>query len=507
MRLKSRSGKITTRTIAVYLALMFFGVITKNTMAQEPIKATQVNKTISVSDIATIKDNSKPSVPSALPNDPNDRERILLERIEQLERRLAEVESHIITNTNNETIRKTTEQPSQQSEPDSAKKVNTEVSADDRNVLDFFKDTTINLTLDGYYGYNFNRPIGRINLLRAYDVTSNSFSLNQAALVIERAPNVEAGRRFGARLDLMYGQAPESSQGNPGNELRPQVYRNIFQAYGTYVVPIGSGLTVDFGKFSSSLGLEGTYTKDQINYSRSYLFNFLPFYHLGFRSTYNVNDKLSVTHWLVNGIGQSEDFNGFKSQALILTVRPTKIISLNLNYYTGLEGRDSNPNLNPGFPTLPTQPGLPTDTIKPVPRGRTHIFDSYLTWNVTDKLTLAGEADYVINRTQVNSSPSHISGGAAYVRYQFTPKFALAGRGEYFSDRNGLFSGVSQALKESTLTAEYKAAEGFLIRAEYRRDFSNKAFFLTSQPGLLKKEQNTASLGLVWWFGRKTGSW
>ena len=96
-------------------------------------------------------------------------------------------------------------------------------TAKDRQVLDFFQGTTFNLMLDGYYGYNFNKPVGRINLLRAYDVLSNSFSLNQAALIIEHAPDVKAGRRFGLRLDLQYGQATETLQGNPANELRPQV--------------------------------------------------------------------------------------------------------------------------------------------------------------------------------------------------------------------------------------------------------------------------------------------
>jgi hypothetical protein len=43
------------------------------------------------------------------------------------------------------------------------------------------------------------------------------------------------------------------------------------------VAPIGNGLTMDFGKFASSLGLEGNYAKDQINYSRSFLFNYLPY--------------------------------------------------------------------------------------------------------------------------------------------------------------------------------------------------------------------------------------
>lgn len=381
------------------------------------------------------------------------------------------------------------------------------LSEDDRGVLDFFRGTAFNLMVDGYYGYNFNRPVGGINLLRAYDVTSNSFSLNQATLVIERAPDVEAGRRFGARLDLQYGQATETVQGNAANEPRPQAYRNIWQAYGTYIAPIGKGLAVDFGKFAGSLGYETNYTKDNFNYTRAYFFNFLPFYHLGFRTTYAFNDKFTATHWLVNGAQQSEDFNGFKSQAVLLTIKPASRVTLQTNYYSGKEQRDRNPALNPGFAPLPTQPGLSTDVIRPVPEGRFHVIDAYATFNVTDKLTLAMEGDYVINRVQEDSAPSRVTGGAAYARYQFTPKFALAGRFEYLSDRGGLFSGVTQALKEHTLTAEYKLDEGFLLRGEYRRDFSNQPFFLTEQSGFLKKEQNTATVGLVWWWGRKQGSW
>src|SRR5580658_7159834 len=110
---------------------------------------------------------------------------------------------------------------------------------------------TINALLDGYYEYNFNSPVGRVNELRAYDVSSNSFSLNQADLVVEDAPDLAAGRRFGMRLDFQFGQATSTLQGNPANELRPEVYRNIFQAYGTYVFPVAGGLTVDFGKWAS----------------------------------------------------------------------------------------------------------------------------------------------------------------------------------------------------------------------------------------------------------------
>ena len=440
----------------------------------------------------------------------------LLEELRQMRRQIERLESRI---NQIETERQIKAEPSAASisapavvpiaaaQTANAERKAATLTDDDRGVLDFFRGTTFNLTVDGYYGYNFNRPVGGVNLLRAYDVTGNSFSLNQATLVIERAPDVEAGRRFGARLDLQYGQATETVQGNAANEPRPQVYRNLWQAYGTYVAPIGKGLTVDFGKFAGALGYETNFTKDNFNYSRAYFFNYLPFYHFGFRTSYSVNDKLTATHWLVNGANQSEDFNGFKSQAVLLTIKPNARVTLQTNYYAGKEQRDRNPALNPGFAPLPTQPGLSTDVIRPAPEGRFHVLDAYATFNVTDKLTLALEGDYVINRVQKDSAPSRVTGGAVYARHQFTPKFALAGRFEYLSDRGGLFSGATQALKEHTLTAEYKLAEGFLMRGEYRRDYSNRPFFLTERPGLLKKEQNTATIGLVWWFGRKQGSW
>ena len=56
--------------------------------------------------------------------------------------------------------------------------------------------------VDGYYGYNFNDPYDRVNLLRAYDVLSNSFSLNQADVVFERAPDVDCRPALGRAARL-----------------------------------------------------------------------------------------------------------------------------------------------------------------------------------------------------------------------------------------------------------------------------------------------------------------
>src|SRR5687767_12253733 len=163
------------------------------------------------------------------------REQELLERIRRLEERLAALEAR---------------QPPLSPSPAPIASVPPEANP-------LLAGTTFNVNFDGYYGYNFNKPVGRVNLLRAYDVTSNNLSINQAGVIIERSPRPEEGRRFGLRLDLMYGQATETLQGGAQNEPRPQVYRPVFQAYGTYVFAVGTGLSVDFGKFASALGYEG----------------------------------------------------------------------------------------------------------------------------------------------------------------------------------------------------------------------------------------------------------
>ena len=376
---------------------------------------------------------------------------------------------------------------------------------EDAPTLAFFRGTTLAFGVDGYYGYNFNQPIGRVNLLRAYDVSSNSFSINQASIIVEHLPT--PAERYGGRIDLQFGQATETVQGSSVNEQRPQVWRNLYQAYGSYLAPVGSGLRIDFGKWSSSLGVEGNYTKDQIAYSRAFSFNYLPFYHMGLRASYDLTPKVNFAYWLVNGANDTEDLNGFKSQGFIFTLKPASTVTWNVNYYFGEEARDVEPTLNPGLPTSPTQPGLPTTNITPAPNGREHIFDTYATWNATPRLTLVGEADFVINRTYAEQQPGRVAIGGFEAKYTLPRNWYLGARAEYFDDRGGLFSGVTQALKEVTFVANRDIAPGFLVRAEYRRDFSNQRFFLTDTAGVLVQAQPTAEIGLVYWWGTKQGSW
>jgi hypothetical protein len=377
----------------------------------------------------------------------------------------------------------------------------------EKSGIDFLHGTTINAMLDGYYEYNLNAPLGRVSYLRAFDVSSNSFSLNQADLLLENAPTAE--RPYGLRLDLQYGQATSTLQGNPANELRPDVYRNVFQAYGTYVFPVANGWTVDFGKWASSLGLEGNYTKDQLNYSRSFWFDYLPFYHMGLRSKLAINDMVAVNVWITNGANQTEANNNYKDQLFGVVVTPTPAISWTLNFYDGQEHPDviylQNPT--PAQLSFPNQQGTYIEPVINPPSGRLQIADTYATWQVTKALYLAAEADYVQQRLYTYSSPSRVQGGAVYLGYQVSPQVAIAARAEYLADIGGLYSGITQYLKEGTLTIDYRPADGFLMRGEFRRDQSNQPYFLGHLLGDLQTSQPTIGLGLVWWFGQKPGTW
>jgi hypothetical protein len=358
--------------------------------------------------------------------------------------------------------------------------------ADTQEPASPFEHVVFGVGFEGFYQYNWNKPYDRINLLRAYDTRSNVFGIQQANLIVESAPKVEAGRRFGARVDLQFGQATETVQGGAANEPRPDVYRHIWQAYGTYVFPVGKGLQTDFGKFASNLGYETNYAKDNNQFSRAYLFNFLPFYHSGLRASLPVNDEVTVMYMLTNGIQQTEDFNNFKSHHFTAIVKPTGSVAWTTSYYFGQEQPD----------------GAEPDG----PDGYFRVVDSYLAYTASSKLTLGLDANYVTNEVNQADPEFSLQGIGAYARYQLTSPAAIAIRYERLDDE-GLFGGIEQVLQEVTLTLEHKFADGFLVRGEFRRDWSNERFFTGSRPGDLRDHQNTALVGLVWWFGNKQGAW
>jgi hypothetical protein len=360
-------------------------------------------------------------------------------------------------------------------------------AAPESDDLTFWARLKFGATLEGYYAFNTNRPPNRVTPLRAYDTRSGMFALQQAALVFDSPVDVANGRRFGLRLDLQFGQAVGTVQGNAANEPRPELYRNVWQAYGSYVFPVGRGLTVDFGKFASSLGMETNYAKDNQDFSRSFLFHFLPSYHTGLRVSVPVGERVTLTYALTNGIQQTEDFNGVPSHHVVVVVTPVPTLTWTMSVYAGREQPDG---------------GQPDG-----PDGPFRVFDSYVSWTPGARVTLGADINHTSNRKLASDLAATLTGAAAYARVHVAPRAALSARYEWIDDRGGLFAGSRQRVQEVTATAELQLQDGFAIRGEVRRDWSTGAIFPGSGGDAWRRSQTTVMGGLVWWLGNKLGTW
>jgi hypothetical protein len=344
-------------------------------------------------------------------------------------------------------------------------------------ILSFFERTEVSGLVDVYYGYNFNRPDKDPNILvfenqfRNFDTEHNQFSLNQAKLVLTNTP--DADHRIGFKLDLTFGPNAEIVNGaEPGGV---GIFRNIQQAYLSYLAPVGKGLQIDFGKYVTPHGFELIESKDNWNYSRSLFFTLNPYYHHGFRLTYPVHDKFSLSFLMHNGYNNTVDNNDRKSFSVQGIFKPTSKITFTQNYTGGPEQNKNNDD-------------------------NRHLFDGILLYNINDKISFATNYFYAFDR--INKARVHAKGIVGYLR--ITPKegFSFSPRFEVLDDNDGFQSGTVQTLKSLTLTGERVLKGGLITRLEYRRDFSNANTFNKST-GRFVNAQTTLTMGVIYSFSSK----
>jgi hypothetical protein len=437
------------------------------------------------------------------------RERILLDRIDQLEKRLSELEARgnsstaaPATSTQSQApaatptpATPTATPPAQGQAPASTSTAGTPPAQEppaatpptwSAGPIDFSG------LVDGYYSLNFNHPASQYNQLYNFDVRANQFSLNMAKLSLSHSPDP-----VGFQVDFGFGRAFDVIA-NAG-EKQPEIWRYLEQAYVSLKPAKAKGFEVDFGKFVTSDGAEVIETNGNWNYSRSLLFAWaIPYYHFGIRTSFPVGKSFTGGVMLVNGWNNVEDNNSGKTVMFTGTLTKKKF-AWTLNYHTGPE----NPGTN---------------------RGWRNLFDTTLLLTPPGKLSAYINFDYGQNRAYATSTSTASALGKWYgvagaLHYQFNGKWAFTPRVEWFADPQGFATGtgVSQTVKEATFTGEYKMLEGLLARLEYRHDWSNQPFFQRGSelstnenftanyfgfPGTYKS-QDTLSLGVLAFFGPK----
>ena len=406
------------------------------------------------------------------------RERILLDRIEQLEKRLADVEgrtasAHPPSGQAAATIAPAAQESAPATPPAQAPAAASEPAPPTWSAgpIDFSG------RVSAYYTYNANHPASMTNQLYNFNVKANQLSLDMAEFNLSHTADP-----VGFELDLGFGRAFDIIA---GSEQQPSIFRNIRQAYVSLRPPEGKGFDVDFGKFVTSAGAEVIETDTNWNYSHSLLFAWaIPYYHFGIRTSFPVGKHFTGGFQVVNGWNNVEDNNSGKTIGLTGAL-VTKKFSWFTNYYVGPENAGTN-------------------------SGWRNLFDTTLLLTPTGKVNAYINFDYAQNKmptgalTVTGKDTGKWYGIAAAVHLQATSKWAFTPRIEWFKDRDGLaIGGPPQDMKEFTITGEYKMVEGLFGRAEYRRDWSNQPFFDRGLDLGVHKNQDTLSLGLLAFFGPK----
>ncbi|MHB8624094.1 MAG: outer membrane beta-barrel protein [Sulfuricaulis sp.] len=342
------------------------------------------------------------------------------------------------------------------------------------------------LSVDGYIDFSHNdlSTSPGSNTYRVFDTERRGFNLQMLDL---RASYLPADG-YGGLAELNYGSDAQvihsfGTSGFTGSNATATSSFDVSQAYLQYAA---GPFSVQAGKFVTLAGAEVIRSPDDTNFSRSYLFGFaIPFTHTGVRANYAPSDAYKFTLGLNNGwdvakkSGEVAAANGQTANGSTVEVgasaNPAKWVSLSGAYYNGSESIGT------------TTPGI------------RDVLDLVATFNVSDAL------NFVLNYDNGKQEHGAIGGGdakwnglAGYANYQFTDQWRLSFRTEKFDDQNGYRTGTTQTLKENTLTVAYLPAKSMELRAEYRKDKSDKNVFTES--GSLKSTQDSVGLEALYKF-------
>ena len=113
-------------------------------------------------------------------------------------------------------------------------------------------------------------------------------------------------------------------------------FKYVSEAYGGYHFNVGLGLNVDYGIFMSYIGLFSYYQYENWAYQPSYVSSNTPWFFQGLRAQYFPSDKVKVELWIINGWQSYGVFNNIPGIGSQLTWRPNGNVDvISNNYYLG----------------------------------------------------------------------------------------------------------------------------------------------------------------------------
>ena len=358
----------------VAAAVVFSALLAGDSIAQQ-VDGSKTRKVAAVapgttgSGSQTVKSGSPDNTDSGS----RERERMLLERIEKLERRLAELESRSAIKPPNEPAQPLATTTDKDSLPTSPKPGAATVEAavtdaspsptssladepktkepfafadftwltgssrQKESPLKFSDIFTGELRVDAAFHHSFNHPKDDTIGGSTEAFRSGEVQLTDVAIGGDFNYKNVRGRlltQFG-----MYSQTQPRNDASPGRGQwnLDNAYRYISEAYGGYHIDKLNGINVDAGIFLSYIGLYSFYQFDNWSYQPSYVSSNTPWYFQGVRVQIFLSDKLKIEPWIINGWQSYGKFNKAPGVGGQVLWRPNGAVSIVANNYWGTD--------------------------------------------------------------------------------------------------------------------------------------------------------------------------
>jgi hypothetical protein len=333
------------------------------------------------------------------------------------------------------------------------------------------------------YLLDFNHPANDVFRSRGTAWHVDEVDLNMAAAYLKKQPTEQS--RWGTELTIQGGKDSQEFGLSPTspNLEGYQWLRHLGPTNVSYLAPVGQGLTVQGGIFSSLIGYDSLYGKDNFAYTRPWVGDFTPYFMMGVNASYPFTAKLTGTFFAINGYWHLADPNSAPSWGGQIAYKVTPAVTVKETLFYGPQQSDTS---------LRYWRFLSDSIVE-----RKH-----------DRYTFAVEYTYSTERVSAPQSYRALMMASQLpIHWAMSKRWSATVRPEFFWDPNGRWTLARQTVKAITTTLEYRLpyrATTTILRLEHRYDDSrgpDGGFFRGAQlePGVvgLTPTQHLLILGAI----------
>lgn len=314
----------------------------------------------------------------------------------------------------------------------------------------------------------------------------DGFNVDSVDLKVSKAED-EGQWAAGYTLELMYGpDAPFITGGTP-----------LRQAYVVVRTPVGNGIDWQIGRWDNLLGYESSDSYKNPNWTRSYAYTIEPTEHTGVLASYKFCDAVTLQAGVANEVTTVGINARNASGAGGATIESKKgLVSLLTLTAPDSWGSMAKSTLYAG---LDYGAGYAAEVGGTHAVDKTHVYLGATLYTPVKDLTLGLSWDTVNNYDGGPGPEGYATAYDAYISYKITDKLTLNGRGEYFHTTAAGFTPLDPFLPNGapqdekilafTGTLQYDLWANVISRLEVRWDTSANGYpqFGGTTPGLPTK--------------------